>query len=199
MIALFENKGWCYLKASWKLVFRSALKEQQLIIYILFVYFVYLDVITYSLDSINSCSINDATLGAVRAIMLACLAESWQESTKLITWSITWPLMLKSYPSNPCNPWSKTFLWFLLFLRDKNNSLDWYFVSISLSLGNAQTSLALLSLIREIRAICVLSPPSPQSATAQPSGQVCGSDSPNSTHAPTHQTSAAASSPSPPD
>jgi len=29
------------------------------IIYILFVYFVYLDVITYSLDSINSCSIND--------------------------------------------------------------------------------------------------------------------------------------------
>ena len=106
MIALFENKGWCYLKASWKLVFRSALKEQQLIIYILFVYFVYLDVITYSLDSINSCSINDATLGAVRAIMLACLAESWQESTKLITWSITWPLMLKSYPSNPCNPWS---------------------------------------------------------------------------------------------
>ena len=41
-----------------------------------------------------------------------------------------------------------------------------------------------------------LSPPSPQSATAQPSGQACGSDNPNNTHAPTHQTSAAASAPS---
>ena len=33
LIALFSNKGWCYLKASWKFTFRSALKEQQLIIW----------------------------------------------------------------------------------------------------------------------------------------------------------------------
>ena len=56
MIALFENKGWCYLKASWKLVFRSALKEQQLIIYILFVSFVYFDVNIYPSDPLNPCS-----------------------------------------------------------------------------------------------------------------------------------------------
>ena len=55
-IALFENKGWFYFEVLLRVHSQDTSKEKQLVIYILFVYFVYLDVITYSLDSVDSCS-----------------------------------------------------------------------------------------------------------------------------------------------
>jgi len=53
MIALSENKGWFYFEVLLRVHSQDTSKEKQLIFYILFVSFVYLDVITYSLKSIN--------------------------------------------------------------------------------------------------------------------------------------------------
>ena len=56
MIALFENKGWFYFEVLLRVHSQDTSKEKQLIIYILFVYFVYLDVNIYPSDPFDPCS-----------------------------------------------------------------------------------------------------------------------------------------------
>ena len=52
-IALFENKGWFYFEVLLRVHSQDTSKEKQLIIYILFVYFVYLDVNIYPSDPVD--------------------------------------------------------------------------------------------------------------------------------------------------